>query len=125
MNEIYELMVEDEFSSAHFLRGYHGKCENIHGHNWKVQVFVKSEKLNKIGLVEDFKKLKKDLSVSLDKLDHKFINDIQQFKKINPSSENIAKFIFTEISEKIETTTIRLSKVTVWESSNSNATYSK
>lgn len=123
MNEIYELMVEDEFSSAHFLRGYHGKCENIHGHNWKVQVFVKSEKLNKIGLVEDFKKLKKDLSVSLDKLDHKFINDIQQFKKINPSSENIAKFIFSEISEKIETKTIRLSKVTVWESSNSNATY--
>lgn len=123
MNEIYELMVEDEFSSAHFLRGYLGKCENLHGHNWKVQVFIKSEKLNKIGLAYDFKKLKKILSETLDKLDHKFINNTPFFKKENPSSENIAKFIFSEILEKIETKTIRLSKVTVWESSNSNATY--
>lgn len=122
--EGWVVMVSDEFSSGHFLRGYHGKCENLHGHNWKIQIFVKSKKLNSIGLVEDFKKLKKNLYDTLSKLDHKLINDIQPFKKINPSSENIAKFIFNDIRRKINRKNKKLSSVRVWESDTSYAEYS-
>ena len=120
----YELMVQDEFSSAHFLREYHGKCENVHGHNWKVQIFIGSKKLNKIGIAEDFKKLKNDLNATLDKLDHKNINNVPFFRNTNPSSENIAKYIFNDIKKKIGSKHVKLSKVSVWESDNSCATYS-
>ena len=120
MKENYELMVKGEFSSAHFLREYQGKCENLHGHNWKVQVFIKSKKLNKIGIAEDFKVLKKHLNDCLDKLDHTLINNIGFFKKTNPSSENIAKYIFNAMKKQIK----NISKVSVWESDTSCATYS-
>jgi len=116
---VYELLIEDSFDAAHALRGYDGPCENLHGHTWKVQVFLHGKHLNKIGLLQDFKVLKKHLKEILDKFDHKFLNDIAPFNKENPSSENLAKVIFEEMKRKIR----GVSKVTVWESTSSAASY--
>lgn len=119
---MYEIKVKGSFSSAHNLREYKGKCEAIHGHNWKVEVILESENLNSEGMVLDFKLAKKLLNQVLDKLDHKYINKIEPFNKVNPTSENIAKFIFQEMREKIGDD-LKVKKVTVWETENSSASY--
>ncbi len=115
---MYTIKVEANFSSAHNLRGYKGKCEELHGHNWKVELTVQAKVLNKLGMVEDFRFLKDELNAVLDKLDHKYLNEISYFKKVNPTSENIAKYIFDCLAG------IKgIKSVTVWESENSCATY--
>jgi len=119
---MYVVTVEDSFSSAHSLRGYEGKCENLHGHNWKVVVSIKGEKLNNIGILIDFKDIKSILKSVLSELDHKSLNDIPPFDKINPSAENISFFIFSKIKEKLPNN-LKIQKVEVWESANSFATY--
>jgi len=116
---MYNIKVELSFSSAHNLRGYKGKCESLHGHNWKVEAVVTSNTLDKCGMVMDFKILKTALKEILESLDHKYLNDIPYFKKVNPTSENIAKFIYQKIKLRIK----KISAVTVWESENSAATY--
>lgn len=126
---MYSLKTEGYFSSAHNLRGYKGKCEELHGHNWRVEIVVKSEELNNIGLVADFKELKKKLNAVLDELDHKYLNRLPYFssgggsacsgKKANPTSENIAKYIYEKLITKIPL----LNSVTVWENATSCATY--
>ena len=118
---MYKLNVKAEFSSAHNLRGYHGKCEELHGHNWKVEVTAASKKLDKIGMVMDFKKIKEALKSVIEPLDHKYLNNLAHFKKINPTSENIAKFIYDNLKLKIPF----LSSVTVWENDTSSAAYTK
>ncbi len=120
---MFEVRVKDKFSSAHRLRNYNGKCEELHGHNWEVEVFCESAELNEIGLVIDFKELKKYLSEILDLLDHKYLNETEFFSKNNPSSENIAKFIFKEMKRFFPAGGIKLSKVTVWETPTSSASY--
>ena len=116
---MFELMLEESFESAHALRGYEGPCENLHGHTWKVQVFLKGEKLNKVGLLEDFKSIKSELKEVLEEFDHKLLNDIKPFDVENPSSENIAKRIY----KKMKKGSKMLSKVLVWESHTSYAAY--
>ena len=116
---MYSLRVEGSFSSAHNLRGYKGKCEELHGHNWRVEVVVKSQELDKIGLVIDFKELKKKLKSVLEEMDHKYLNKFGYFKKANPTSENIAKYIYKKLSLKLPL----LSSVTVWENPTASATY--
>ena len=116
---MYELTVEETFDAAHALRGYEGPCENLHGHTWKVQVTLQGEKLNKIGLLEDFKTIKKVLKDILTAYDHNYLNDITPFDKENPSSENLARVIFEQMKSKIAATT----KVSVWESASSCASY--
>ena len=116
---MYSIKVDASFSSAHNLRGYKGKCEDLHGHNWKVEVCASSEKLDKIGMVLDFKFVKKYLNDVLDQLDHKYLNEIAYFKKINPTSENIAKYIYEKLKPRIK----QLDSVMVWENSSSLATY--
>jgi len=116
---MYSLKVEGTFSSAHNLRGYKGKCEDLHGHNWRVVICVKSKDLDNIGMVLDFKYLKKELNVALEKMDHKYLNKLSYFKKVNPTSENIAKYIFNKLITRIPL----LKSVTVWENSTSAATY--
>jgi 6-pyruvoyltetrahydropterin/6-carboxytetrahydropterin synthase len=116
---MYSLKVEGTFSSAHNLRGYKGKCEDLHGHNWRVEICVKSKDLDNIGMLLDFKYLKKELSVALEKMDHKYLNKLSFFKRVNPTSENIAKYIYNELKTRISL----LSSVTVWENSTSSATY--
>lgn len=116
---MFELKVEDFFSSAHHLLNYKGKCENPHGHNWKVEVYIKGEKLYKSNILVDFKVLKKELKETLDILDHKDLNELEEFKNISPSSEIIAKFIYEKMKEKFEL----ISKVSVWETEKSCASY--
>lgn len=116
---MFELKVEDFFSSAHHLLNYKGKCENPHGHNWKVEVYVKGETLDKSNILVDFKVLKKELKETLDILDHKDLNKLEEFKNTSPSSEIIAKFIYKKMKEKFD----MISKVSVWETEKSCASY--
>lgn len=121
---MYRLMIETSFASAHQLRGYQGKCENLHGHNWKVHVFVDSDRLNEIDIAIDFHDLKRMTNELISQLDHKFLNDIYPFTKKNPSSENIAKWIFDSLKDKLKTyENLKISSVTVWESDTASATY--
>lgn len=116
---MYSVRVEGNFSSAHNLREYKGKCEELHGHNWKIEIAVCKSGLDKAGMVADFTYLKAELNKVLDKLDHKYLNDIPYFKKANPTSENIAKYIYDCLKSRIS----GLKSVTVWESEKSCATY--
>ena len=120
---MYELMVETNFSSAHQLRGYKGECEKLHGHNWKVQVHVIADKLNEIDMAIDFHELKDFVGEVIAPLDHGLLNDLFPFTEKNPSSENIAKWIFDSLKKKINDANLRLSAVTVWESEVTSATY--
>lgn len=120
---MYELMIETKFASAHQLRGYKGKCETIHGHNWKVQVFVSADKLNEIDIAIDFHDLRKYTDEIAGQLDHVLLNEIFPFTEINPSSENIAKWIYDSLKKKIEDGNVMVSAVTVWESDTASATY--
>jgi len=120
---VYELMIETTFSAAHQLRGYMGKCERMHGHNWKVHVHVVAEKLNDIDIAMDFHELKRLTNETIASLDHSFLNELFPFTEKNPSSENIAKWIYDTLKKKINTDHIHLSAVTVWESETASATY--
>jgi 6-pyruvoyltetrahydropterin/6-carboxytetrahydropterin synthase len=116
---MYLLRVQGNFSSAHNLRGYKGKCEEVHGHNWKVEAEVGGSSVDKTGMLVDFKILKTRLQEVLEKLDHKHLNLTSYFKDINPSSEHIAKFIYEQLKPK----TPGLKSVIVWENENSSAAY--
>lgn len=120
---MYELMIETSFSAAHQLRGYQGKCEHMHGHNWKVQVHVSAERLNEIDLAMDFHELKKLTNEVTGSLDHAFLNDLFPFTEKNPSSENIAKWIYDSLKKRIPYDGIHVNAVTVWESDTASATY--
>ena len=120
---MYELTIETSFASAHQLRGYKGKCEKLHGHNWKVQISVTAERLNEIDLAIDFHELKKTANDIISPLDHAMLNDIFPFTEKNPSSENIARWIFESIKKRINDDNVRISAVTVWESDTASASY--
>jgi 6-pyruvoyltetrahydropterin/6-carboxytetrahydropterin synthase len=118
---MFEVTVTGEFSGAHNLRGYKGKCEELHGHNWKVEVSAQAAQLNKQGMVVDFIVLKAKLKEATSALDHTYLNDIPYFKKQNPTSENIARFIYEELSPAIG----KKIRVSVWETDTSCASYSR
>ena len=122
---MFVLTIEDHFASAHQLRGYKGKCENLHGHNWRVILSVKGEVLNEIGLLIDFNDLKDILKKITGYLDHKNLNDIEPFTVINPSSENIAEFIAAKAQEEINkiNSGLLVESITIWESHTSRCTY--
>ena len=119
---MYRLTVHDYFSSAHQLKGYKGKCEAIHGHNWKVEVDVQGGKLNDIGLLMDFHDLRKMLKDILDRLDHVLLNEVEEFRETNPSSENVARHVYESFKKKLPAG-ISVTSVTVWESENARAAY--
>lgn len=120
---MFELMIETSFAAAHQLRNYKGKCEHLHGHNWKVQIYVLAERLNDIDLAIDFGDLKQMASEVVAPLDHSMLNDLFPFTEKNPSSENIAKWIFDSLRKKLTDPSLMLSAVTVWESETASATY--
>jgi len=120
---MYEISVVSSFSAAHNLREYQGKCENLHGHNWKVELIVASESLNKEGMIMDFKKVKSVLNQVLNILDHKYINEIPPFNKVNPTSENIAKFVYEKAKEKLGSGNFKIKKINIWETEHSRASY--
>ena len=120
---MFELDVIREFSSAHCLKGYCGNCSEKHGHNWSVQVFIRSEKLDEIGIAVDFKALKRELDALLGELDHKDLNSIPPFDKLNPTSENIAMYIYKRLSEKLNGNGVKVYRVRVGEKASSGASY--
>jgi 6-pyruvoyltetrahydropterin/6-carboxytetrahydropterin synthase len=117
---MYRVRVIKSFSSAHNLRGYEGDCENLHGHNWKVEAYLAGEDLDKIGMLVDFKVLKKHLSTIMDELDHKYLNEIEYFKTVNPTSENMCRYIYSRLKEYFGE---KMERVVVWESDSSAAEY--
>jgi 6-pyruvoyltetrahydropterin/6-carboxytetrahydropterin synthase len=121
---MYEVTIKKSFSAAHLLKEIGGKCEELHGHNFLVEVSVVSESLNSEGLLIDFRVVKRWTDDVLGQLDHKYLNEIEYFKSINPSSEQLARFLYDRISEKSRQTNVTLSRVTVWESDNSRVSYS-
>jgi 6-pyruvoyltetrahydropterin/6-carboxytetrahydropterin synthase len=121
---MYVIKILSHFSGAHRLRSLHGKCENLHGHNWKVEVSVAARRLNQEGIVIDFQVLKKKVEEVLKGLDHTFLNDLPYFSKREPSSENIAKYIFDRLKAELKGHPAILKEVTAWESETSSATYS-
>lgn len=116
---MFELKAQMYFSAAHHLLNYNGKCENMHGHNWLVEAFVSGTELDKSNILVDYKVIKSNLKEILDYLDHKDINELPEFKGISPSSEVLAKFIYEKMKERISLT----SKVSVWETPTSCASY--
>jgi len=120
---MYELKVISQFAAAHQLREFEGGCEKLHGHNWKIEVYICGERLGKDGLLVDFRVVKAATRKALGELDHKFLNELESFKSINPSSENIARLIFKILSDELSGEGVTVSKVTAWESDTACATY--
>jgi len=121
---MYQISVEQHFDAAHFLRGYQGKCEALHGHRFRAVVKVESPRLNDIGIAYDFTELKQHLADILSRFDHTCLNDVPPFNEINPSSENIAATIYNELPSRLAGAPVSISCVEVWESPQSRAAYS-
>ena len=120
---MYRLTIVSEFAAAHNLRNYDGECEKLHGHNWKVEASITAKELDSIGLALDFKVLKGKTEEILKGLDHVYLNEIPPFNMENPSSENLARFIFKKLSKVINNEKVKVSMVKVWESERAGASY--
>ena len=129
---MFQVSVEESFAAGHALRGYRGKCENVHGHNYKVRVTLEGQTLDGIGLLYDFKDLKEAIHATIRKLDHRFMNDIPPFDRINPSAENLAQYFHQQVSQLLTNSggqaqrpavPCRVRFVTVWETDTTTATY--
>lgn len=121
---MFEVSVEETFAAGHSLRNYRGKCEKVHGHNYKVRVTLDGETLNEAGLLVDFVEVKQRLRTVIERLDHEFLNDIPPFDKLNPSAENMAKYFYDEVSRGLSAANgARVSSIKIWETETSIATY--
>ncbi len=120
---IYEIYVKDHFSAAHALNGYVGNCSKMHGHNWIIESFIQCKKLNSIGIGIDFRDVKKTVKDILKKLDHTNLNELKEFKEINPTSEHIARFLYKELSKVLNNEYIKVSKIKVFETPGCGSTY--
>ena len=120
---MYTLTTMVEFSSAHTLVGHSGPCKKMHGHNWKVEVEITGEKLDKIGMVVDFKEIRKVTNLVVDELDHEFLNNLEPFSEDNPTAENIARYIFTKLSEEFSDKNVKVNSIKLWETDKSAVSY--
>ncbi len=123
---MFEVTVEDTFAAGHALRGYRGKCENPHGHNYRVRVTLAGEKLDQIGLLYDFKDLKAAMGEIIDRLDHQYLNDLDAFKELNPSAENLARYFYQETCARLRAAPngqVQVKDVIVWETDTTTARY--
>ena len=120
---MYQIFVEQHFDAAHYLRGYQGKCEALHGHRFRVVARVEAKQLDDIGMAYDFSLLKQHVGDIIDRFDHTCLNDISPFDGINPSSENIAATIYDELSPKLAGAPASIAAIEVWESPHSGVTY--
>lgn len=120
---MFILTIRTSFAAAHNLMNYQGDCENLHGHNWKVEVAVMARELDKAGLGIDFKVLKREAGEVINELDHKYLNDNPAFRELSPSSEHIACYLFQHISTRLNSDNIKVKSITVWESDNASACY--
>ena len=119
---MFEVTVEQTFAAGHALRNYKGKCENVHGHNYRVRVTVQGASLDNTGLLVDFGDVKRLMGGAIEYLDHRFLNDLPPFDEINPSAENIAKYFYDRVSGGMPAA-VRVSEVQVWETDTSSAVY--
>lgn len=125
---MYEVTVEDSFAAGHYLRDYKGKCENPHGHNYKVRVTLRGTELDKAGLLLDFKDLKEVMKGVIDRLDHQMLNDIEPFTSLNPSAENLARYFYQQAGARLKVLThgrVSIGDVTIWETDTTTARYSE
>jgi 6-pyruvoyltetrahydropterin/6-carboxytetrahydropterin synthase len=120
---MYEITVKGNFSGAHFLREYEGKCENLHGHNWIVEATLYGDNLDKAGMLFDFKDLKKHLHGILDEFDHTLLNDHPHFREMNPSAERIAEYIYFRLKEIMSSSTVKIREICVHESDKTRAVF--
>jgi 6-pyruvoyltetrahydropterin/6-carboxytetrahydropterin synthase len=124
---MFEVSVERSFSAGHALRGYRGKCENVHGHNYKVRVTLTGAELDATGLLCDFVEVKRRMQTIIDRLDHQFLNDLAPFDQLNPSAENLARYFYQELqrgfTEAAAPVPVRVGQVQVWETDTTTATY--
>jgi 6-pyruvoyltetrahydropterin/6-carboxytetrahydropterin synthase len=120
---MYELKILTEFSAAHRLENFYGKCESLHGHNWKVEVFLLGDRLDDAGLVRDFGVVKGKTREVLAELDHTYLNDLPAFRRQNPSSENLARYLYERLGAALNGEGVRVSRVSIWESDTSCASY--
>jgi 6-pyruvoyltetrahydropterin/6-carboxytetrahydropterin synthase len=123
---LFEVTVEKTFAAGHYLRNYKGKCENPHGHNYKVLVTLQGKELDKAGLLLDFKELKQVMRAVVERLDHQMINDVPPFTELNPSAENLAKYFYEESNARLKSVTngrVSVKAVTMFETDTTNATY--
>jgi 6-pyruvoyltetrahydropterin/6-carboxytetrahydropterin synthase len=122
---MFQVSVEETFSSGHALRGYKGKCENVHGHNYRVQVTLAGPQLDSIGLLVDFTELKRVVRGIIAEIDHQFLNDLEPFKTVNPSAENLAKYFYDEMHRQLTVLPAGagITEVTVWETDTASAQY--
>jgi 6-pyruvoyltetrahydropterin/6-carboxytetrahydropterin synthase len=120
---MFEISVDYSFAAGHALRGYKGKCENVHGHNYRVRVTIAGEQLNSIGLLVDFVDVRAAIKSLVEPLDHRFLNDLAPFDKLNPSAENLAKYISEGLELKVRPEGLQVKSVTVWETDLTSATY--
>jgi 6-pyruvoyltetrahydropterin/6-carboxytetrahydropterin synthase len=121
---MFEITIEETFAAGHALRNYHGKCENVHGHNYRCQVMVEGAELDDIGLLVDFVELKKVVHGVLDRMDHQWLNDFPPFDKLNPSAENMAKFIYDEVAGSLKPRPgVKVAWVKLWETDTASAVY--
>jgi 6-pyruvoyltetrahydropterin/6-carboxytetrahydropterin synthase len=122
---MFEVAVEQGFASAHALRNYKGRCENVHGHNWRVRVVIEGEKLDQTGMLVDFLDVKSLMGEILDRIDHQFLNEIPPFDVVNPSAENIAEYFYQQMTGRLEATPVpvRIREVKIWETDIQSATY--
>ncbi len=122
---MFQVSVEETFSAGHALRGYRGKCENVHGHNYRIRVTLEGPQLDSIGLLVDFTQLKQVMREIIGGLDHQFINDLEAFRSVNPSAENLAKYFYDEVTRKLTGLPpgARITDTILWETDTSRAQY--
>jgi 6-pyruvoyltetrahydropterin/6-carboxytetrahydropterin synthase len=120
---MFEISVDYSFAAGHALRGYKGKCEHVHGHNYKICVTVAGEQLNALGLLMDFVDLRAALKALAERLDHRFLNDLPPFDQLNPSAENLAKYFWEGLEPEVRKQGLHVQSVTVWETDTTSATY--
>jgi 6-pyruvoyltetrahydropterin/6-carboxytetrahydropterin synthase len=121
---MYEVTVEETFAAGHALRNYHGKCENLHGHNYRIEVILQGPELDSIGLLVDFIEVKKIMQTVVNRLDHQFLNELPPFDQLNPSAENIAKYFYEQISGGLKSDNgATLQRIKIWETDTTSATY--
>lgn len=120
---MFEVSVEQTFAAAHALRNYRGGCENVHGHNFRVQVAVQGPELDAAGLLVDFLDVKGLIDQVIGRLDHQFLNEVAPFDELNPSAENIARYFYDRVSAGLLSPSVRISEVRVWETDSSSALY--
>ena len=121
---MFEVSVEQTFAAGHALRNYKGKCENVHGHNYRVRITIQGDQLDSTGLLEDFLDVKQLIGAVIDYLDHNFINDLPPFDQINPSAENLAKYFYDRVSGGLKSEVpVQVAEVRIWETDTSSAIY--